>query len=537
MSAYPSPAQGAIPFASNVTALPLPVALERLFQARATGIMTLEARQGRHTVYVRDGYPVAVELPGSFELLGKVLVEMKILDDVTYQSTLEAPPPAGMRYGEMLLGRGLVTEDQLRQALKAQVRRKLHRLYFLTDATITFAAQEHHEGLQRNESLRVHPWRANYHGVRSAWNADRLRQALGTLAGRPLHTGLSADDLARFGLGVEDGRVGSLLRADPRTLDALSADSGLPVQPVSALVYAIYVAAGLDDGAAPAPTPSTKPAAASAPSATAGSPTSSSSPSSAAANVPPLSQTALELVQVVSARTATIEKDDLFTVLGVARTATTDQIKLAYLESAKRFHPDRLAAMGLERLRGDLEKIFRRVSEAQATLLDDTRRAQYLAQLEKPHSAEDSAAHSKAVAILQAEMAFRRGQHLLKKNDLAGALRDFEAALRDHPEEGEYIVHVAWTLYCSQKLALAEAKSEVQRGLRLAPKCAAAHYFLGMFQKEEGADDAALSSFRKAATLDTRQFDAEQEIRVLETRRAKHGEKRGLFDRFRRPGK
>ena len=75
---------------------------------------------------------------------------------------------------------GLVTEEQLRQALKAQVRRKLHRLFFLAEGSIRYEDGKHEEGLQHNESLRVHPWRALYHGVRSAWNADRLRAASAT---------------------------------------------------------------------------------------------------------------------------------------------------------------------------------------------------------------------------------------------------------------------------------------------------------------------------------------------------------------------
>jgi hypothetical protein len=58
-----------------------------------------------------------------------------------------------------------------------------------------------------------------------------------------------------------------------------------------------------------------------------------------------------------------------------------------------------------------------------------------------------------------------------------------------------------------------------------------------MLQKETGAEEAALASFRKAVTLDERQFDAEQEIRVLDARRARQSGKGGLFDRFRKSGK
>lgn len=524
MSTYPSPASGPVPFAQTVAEIPLPVALERLFRSRATGTLTLDSRQGRHTVYLREGYPVSVDLPGSFELLGKVLVEMKILDEVTYRETLATPPPDGVRYGELLLSKKLVTEDQLRQALKAQVRRKLHRLFFLTDSSIEYAALDHQEGKQGSDSLRVHPWRANYHGVRSAWNADRLRQALAPLAGRPLHTTFTPEELARFGLGAEDGKISQRLREGTHTIDTLSLDTGLPTQPVSALIYSLFVAAGLDSGSVsvplqPAPPPYIAP------------PPRPTPPAPAVA-----SAAAMEHERIVTARGATIDGEDLFAVLGVARSATTDQIKTAYLEAARRFHPDRLAALGLERLRAAVEAIFRRVSEAQSILLDDARRVQYLKSLDKPNDAEAQAL-DQARAILQAELNFTRGQHLLKKNELSSALRDFEAALAINPKEGEHIIYVAWTRRCMDTLPIADAKAEVQRGLKLSPKCAAGQYFLGMLLKDEGLDDQALVAFRKAAELDTRAFDAEQEIHLLETRRSRGTPKRGILHRLLKPGK
>ena len=559
MTVLPSPAAGPIPFSSTVQELPLPVALERLFVAKSTGLLTLEARQGHHVVYVRDGYPVAVELPGSFELLGRVLVEMKMLGEVAYQTTLATPPPQGQRYGELLLGQGHITEDQLRQALKAQVRRKLHRLFFLTDSSIVFEPREHKEGLQRNESLRVHPWRATYHGVRSAWNADRLRHALMPLGGKLLHTSLTSDEVARFGLGANDGVAVTLLREQNLTLDALITQSGLPLQPVSALVYALYVSSTLEEPSlagtarvsdpssayskvAPRRAPSSGSDAVSQPPAGASfeggraqavAPPQVVASPAATAGVP--SAAARELELLVDKRKGSIDSDDLFTVLGLPRTATTEQIKTAYLEGARRYHPDRLAALGLQRLREDVEKIFRRVSEAQSTLLDETRRAEYLAALDKPTpSAEDAAAHQTVLAALEAEVVFRRGQTLLRRNDLPAALKDFVAALTSAPTEGEHVVYAAWTRHCLDQLGLPETRAEIQRGLKLSPRCASGFYFLGMLYKEEGSFDAAMVEFKRAVALDERQFDAAQEIRILELRRSKGTEKKSLFDRFRK---
>ena len=520
----------------------MPVALERIFSAKSTGILVLEARPGKHAVYLRDGYPVSVDLPGSFELLGRVLVEMKLLDEKTYHTTVETPPPEGSRYGDLLLERKLVTEDQLRAALKAQVRRKLHRLFFLTDASIAYSASEHHEGLQRNESLRVHPWRANYHGVRSAWNADRLRQVLAPVAAERVRTALTVEELARFGLGAEDGKVANLLRTSAHTVDSLASATGVPIQPVSALCYALYIASALqrDDGpvavaGAPSPMPPRSPVAPTAPSATTQRGIPITGAATAPVTAPVANPAAVELQRIVAERLPTIDTQDLFEVLGVPRTATADQIKGAYLEAARRFHPDRLASLGLVHLKPDVERIFRRVSEAQATLLPEAERQKYLAQLANPVSKEDAAAHQQALSLLQAEMSFSRGKHLLKKNELSAALTDFEASLAAAPGDGEHIIYTAWTRHCLNRLSLPDAKAEIARGLKLAPRSGTGQYFLGMIFKEEQSFDAAVAQFRKAVELDTRMFEAEQEIRVLQNRRGP--EKKGLFDRFRKPAK
>src|SRR5262249_11390265 len=115
---------------------PLPLVLHQLYQAEASGVLTLSARAGQHEVFFRAGYPVAVDLPGSAELLGKVLLDTKVIDEATYKRSLTEPPPPGKRYGDVLLEKKWVTEEQLRLALKAQVRRKLHRLFFLSDGTV-----------------------------------------------------------------------------------------------------------------------------------------------------------------------------------------------------------------------------------------------------------------------------------------------------------------------------------------------------------------------------------------------------------------
>jgi molecular chaperone DnaJ len=62
---------------------------------------------------------------------------------------------------------------------------------------------------------------------------------------------------------------------------------------------------------------------------------------------------------------------DLYEALGVARTATHEEIKKAYRRLARRFHPD------VNPGKSDAEKRFREIQEAYAVLSDERKRRQY----------------------------------------------------------------------------------------------------------------------------------------------------------------
>lgn len=532
----------------------LPVLLVELADRQATGVLRIDARAGRHELWQRDGHPVAVTLPGSAELIGKVLVEMGFLDETAHRASLSAPPPQGQRYGDMLIEKKLVTVDQMRLALKAQVRRKLHRLFFLADGVFAFEELEHQQGVFKNEALKVQPGRAIYQGVRSAWTAERLANSLFLLSGQAFRCRLSSDELVRYGLGAHDAQIGELLRQGYYTTDSLAQATKAPQQPLLSLLYALYVTNGLETRPAnsvkveSAPvTFSSAPSREKVPTPTSTTVTRNSSgnfpaqrtPVSAAADMRKTSGSfaavsgggsATDLLRHrVREKAKVVEKEDLFQVLGLADNAPIDQVKNAYFELAKMYHPDRVSTQGLDSQRAEIELIFRRINEAYSTLSDETKRAQFLQQRKDGvFNVEDQA---KALRMLEADNAFRRGEVFLRKNDLNSALREFTEATSKNPQEGEYLAYHTWTKLCLNQLKHAEAKPLFTQSIKLAPKCGRAQYYLGICLKEEGDLDRALSAFQKAVQLDSRLIEAEREARLINMRR---GDKpKGFFDKLR----
>jgi tetratricopeptide (TPR) repeat protein len=536
---------------------PLPLILHQLHQEKATGVLRIETRVGPHEVYAREGFPVAVKLPGSAEQIGKVLVEMGIIDEDTHKRTVAAPPPAGKRYGDWLVEQNLVSPDHMKLALKAQVRRKLHRLFFLSEGQFKFQGGSHEQGIQKEESLKIHPARAIYQGVRSAWNAERLAGALFLLDGRAIKCTLDETQVARYGVGPDDLKVAELLRKGYWLMPDLVDASGLQLQPVHALVYAFYVTDALDvkgadevprlrkrnEASVSAPLPIQVSAPISAPIAVSRTPTPPrgevQTPVMAASRTPTpprgevqtprtISSSGMPAVPSIEAirreidtKSKVVEHEDLFSVLGLTQSATRDQVKNAYFEAAKRYHPDRLTSMGLEALRPEVEKIFRRVSEAYGTLYDDARREDYKKTMGKPKGEENPEAHAKAMKMLEAEMAFRRGEVFLRKNDFVNAIKELEQSVSGNPQEGEHLAWLTWARVCAGQMPWPEAKARFIESTKLSPKCARAFYFVGLAYKETAEHDRALSAFKKAHELDPRLIEAEREMRLINMRKEK----------------
>jgi len=227
---------------------------------------------------------------------------------------------------------------------------------------------------------------------------------------------------------------------------------------------------------------------------------------------PPRSLEDAELAESIEARHAQLSRDpDRFVVLGLGPDAGRDDVKRAFIELAKVFHPDRLPR-SLHLLHPKAARVFDAIREAQEFLLDDVRRAEHAARSRGgPVPVSDPVAA--AEALVAGEMAMR-------KREYAQAEALFRQAHEADPRPAT-LAAAAWAIYMdpSRRSEGQRARAMMVDALKADPDCDRAHYQLGVIARVEGDVERAERHFREAVRSNPRHLEAAQELRLLEMRR------------------
>jgi hypothetical protein len=210
---------------------------------------------------------------------------------------------------------------------------------------------------------------------------------------------------------------------------------------------------------------------------------------------------------------------DMFERLGIARTATRDQVKAAYFQLAKQLHPDRFTSAAFADLAHRVKDLFANLNEAYEILSDDRKRADYMARSGSVGTNAAKAAERDAAAV-----DFQKAEACARTRDFARARGFYEAALRADPKP-DYQVAYAWVLLQDphgdrlRAKALAEAASRDPASFdRAAAVCTA-------LARDEKNGEEAKRLLRCALQANPRNTEAERELRALESRAAPRTEK------------
>jgi DnaJ-class molecular chaperone len=179
-------------------------------------------------------------------------------------------------------------------------------------------------------------------------------------------------------------------------------------------------------------------------------PVKSAVPASPAARMPLSAGDLAEL----QARVTHLDLFDYFQVLRISEEASPTEIKHAFHQESRTFHPDRFFHVTDEAFKAQVNELYKRVTEAYYVLRDDRRRAKYLADIRGPDRDKklrfDEAAEAESKAAVRKEQEeqigttpkgrqfFQTGMAEFDAGRWAGAERNFKMALTYEPQNPRY---------------------------------------------------------------------------------------------------
>jgi len=207
---------------------------------------------------------------------------------------------------------------------------------------------------------------------------------------------------------------------------------------------------------------------------------------------------------------------DYFGVLGVGRGAGPEEVKKAFFDAAKAWHPDRVPP-GLEEVRPLFAKVFARLELARATVSDPQRKARYIDELAK------NAAVAGDTAAAEAKLEFQKAEALLKKNDSTQAEAHLRRAVQLAPQNADYQVLLVWLQAKPDSNAgrLRELVTDLDRLLDRVPQSERAYFYRAQLKKRLDLTKESIADFTRVMELNPANVEAAREVRLYRMRQEK----------------
>ena len=228
----------------------------------------------------------------------------------------------------------------------------------------------------------------------------------------------------------------------------------------------------------------------------------------------------------ITERAATIDRADYFMMLDIARDATHDEVDSAFFGLVRRWHPDRLP-IELSPVSDACSRVFARMSEAHATLIDGEQRARYMRLLADGSGSPEMQAT--VAKVVEAATNFQKAEVCFRRNDLVQAETFCRKAMDDDPTQPDYLALHAWLIALKPENQSPEKTLHgiqmLERAIAMNEKCEKAYQWRGMLFKRIGKIELAVRDFKRAVELNPRNIDAAREVRLYNMRGGRRSSK------------
>lgn len=511
----------------TLAATPLAHALVFARNKNVSGTLTLDAGAGRSaTIAFWNGRIVRVDVRPIVAYLSDVVEALGFAERPILVSAFGEALAENKRHGEVLVDRGIVSKAQRDRALVEQMFRRLH-VCFLYPPETTYAFFDA-PAAPSEPSTSVSPLAAVWRGINEMPPLVSIMKILQRAGDAPLHL-VDEDALEAARLGEPELALAAQLRTRAMTLAELRAATELTGARVELLVYFLLIGKCVELGGGSGVPLSVGPLRAAAPPSMTPvrvaahvneTPASSvrlrtlpEAPDSEPSSKPPSSLSApmLDATTLVY-RAQVIEHEDPFTVLGVRRGATSEDISEAFVRLARAWHPDRLPTE-LRSFRAEAEKVFAYLSRANDLLSNPATRA--VCEQKGLSTQPVQRPRKEIVAALEGALA---------KREFAFAESEASRLVESDPDDGEAQAMVAWAAARageSDEDVLRAAIAKLDSAIKKDAQSERGYYYRGVLQKRLGNEPNALKDFQRALQLNPRHVDATREIRLIEMRSRK----------------
>jgi curved DNA-binding protein CbpA len=540
------------PSTGSLGQTPLCQLLVYLLERKLSGSLVIQhLTGGKSSLTFAAGVPIKVRAGQAQIGFGNVCVALGLLDEAVLEPLLQSP--RDLPLGEELQKRGLLDPAKVPLILETQVYLRLEWVAGEPDETI-FGFYEGQDFLSTwgGEPRHVDPLRAIWRAAtKRGLPTAKVDQVLGrwqTQVAR-LHP---QSRVARFGFTKDVNSALDVLRAKPMSIAELERSGIARPADLRQALAILALCRHLDTGDTPLaveasssvmPAASRDEARRRVITASRLPPTSSSGetpsvPGSAVSKPrpthEPLTEAALaELQAEVANKLDLVLSQDYYKILGISETADLAATQAAFFALAKKWHPDRLA-VGARELRGDVTRIFARMTEAHQVLSNAAQRAEYDRLRDIGESSEEE--QRDVQRLLRASNIFQKAEASVKRSDWAQAERFAKQAQDLDPEHVEYGALYAWAVAKSGQRAANGNYEDLLEILNRAVKLQKDNPRIRLYRagvlKAAGQTQEALRDYRAVVEMEPNNVEASRELRLHRMRAENTTQAPGLLSRL-----
>jgi curved DNA-binding protein CbpA len=464
--------------------------LRDIYFNKRTGRLIYKRVEVQKYFFFQKGTLIQVKTNVPEERLGEVLYKLERISKDAHATMDEFVEP-NLNIGEVLRSRGVISEQDLSDALTYQLRETTLNVFPYFDAEIAFQERDDFAAGSEESKISI-PFIIEY-GIRRMQPNPALKSFLGGQV--PFQKRKSFAYL----LTLDEKEILDRITGTD-TAEAVLRTLTAPPDFFWKSLYLFYCLdlVDLKKGAE---------ARAAAPAAADAAPQAGSAVDSSA-------------VSEVLAFRETMAQKNFYQLLEVPKTASEEDIKKAYFQMARRFHPDRFDRKTVTAFKGQIDEVFDSITNAYRILSNKDKRAAYDSG-SAPGGGQEEAQDSGK----KAEIKFRQGKTLFGMDRFDEAVAFLEEAVRLRKDKADYFLLLAMA-ESRIPAYLRKAETDFLKAIALEPWNPEAYAGLGVLYKEAGLQMKAIRQFEKALEADPEHAKARQELEGLGV--GGKGKKKGL---------